>query len=136
MRKVFSEAFGIFLEGLTPSTIIAAFMMALLGITFRLLISSSKRNPLSPRTPYEFKWSFLIGDNAVRIYKSIALTIIAIFLSLRFADYFIGKSLGPKWTMLYALFLGSCSDFVITRWRMILEKVGSIFGSKKINDDI
>lgn len=136
MKQVFSEAFGIFLEGLTPSTLIAAFLMALVGISLRLLLSSSKRDPASPRTPYEFSLTFLISDNAKRIYKGIALTVIAIFVSLRFADYFISKSLGPKFTMLYSFLLGLGSDYVIERWRAIRANLSKVFASKKINEDI
>lgn len=136
MKQIFKEAFEIFLEGLTPAGWIAAFMMALVGIAFRLLIGSSKRDPYSERTPYKFSWTFLISDNAIRIYKSIAVSAIALFLSLRFAENFIGKTLGPKWTMFYALLIGMCLDFVVERWKQIRENFGNIFRTKKIDSDI
>lgn len=136
MKEVFTEAFGIFLEGLTPAILISSFMMALVGQAFRMLVTANKRDPGSPRTPYEFSWTFLISDNSIRIYKGIALSIITIFVSLRFANYFIGKTLGGPFTMLYAFLLGLCLDFVVDRWRFIIENTKRIFSSKPANDDI
>jgi hypothetical protein len=115
------------LGSVTPGEFIAGFIFALIGIFISLLIGTTNRNPLSERTPPRFSFVFLLSDNAIRIYKSIALTVLILFVSIRFSKEFIGK----EFTMFYALCLGLGLDTVIARWKLIKEAFGKLSVTKK-----
>jgi len=100
-----------FWGALNPEVLLAAFAMALIGIFISLLISTTKRDPLSPRTPREFSWNFFWNDNVKRILKSIALTVLVLFVTIRFSQ----ELMGQKLTMFYAFSLGLGLDKVIER---------------------
>lgn len=66
--------------GHSGQAFVAAFLMALLGIVLRALVSALTRDVHSKRTPIHFDWVFFIRDSAMRL----ALVIIVTYLFLRF----------------------------------------------------
>lgn len=108
-----SDFWANFIGGMNAGQFLAAMVMALVGVFLSLLLASTKRDPNSARSPFHFSWSFLISDNAKRLYKSAATTLLVIFISLRFADHLIGKHA----SMIYALMLGLGLDQVIALWK-------------------
>lgn len=94
---------------LNPELLAAAFVMALIGIALSLLLFTTKRDPMSDRTPIEFSWKFFWNDNLKRVLKSIALTILVLFVTIRFSQ----EIMGQKLTMFYAFSLGLGLDKVI-----------------------
>lgn len=79
-------------------TYMAALFFALAGVIIILLIKSQKRNKLSPKTPLDFSWSFLLQDNI----REIVLGLLMILMALRFSMEYAGEEL----TMWYALGVG------------------------------
>ena len=118
--SLFQDTMSIFLEGLSPAQLIAGFIMAYIGIAISLLIEALTRDPLNTRTPITFSWNFLWCDNARRLYQSAALTALVVFVSLRFADRFIGE----KFSMFYALTVGLGLDQVILKWKAYKKSFG------------
>lgn len=81
---------------------IGAIFFACVGVTISLLISSSKRDASSPGTPYKFSFWYLVFDNG----KRIALSMLLIFVTLRFSQDILGAQL----TMYLALGIGLAFD--------------------------
>lgn len=75
---------------------------ALLGVALSLLLQTTKRDPQSVHTPFEFSWKFLWNDNVKRVLAGIVL----IFVFLRFAPQLMGVEINEFW----ALAIGFCSD--------------------------
>jgi hypothetical protein len=63
---------------------LVVFVFAVLGIATNLLISSTKRDPNSTNTPFEFSWKYLFSDNVKRLLASF----ISTMLILRFTPQF------------------------------------------------
>ena len=99
------------LGGMTLGKFGAAFFFSLLGVFLSLLLSTTKRDPLSERTPTKFNWKFLWSDNAIRLYKSTITTLIVIFLSIRFAKEHVGEEA----SMIYSLSIGLGIDKAIEK---------------------
>lgn len=127
-KSIIQEVLDNFLSGISPGTFIAGFLMAVIGIAFSALVGTTKRDVNSERTPFHFSWKFFFNDNSIRLVKSVLTALIAIFLSFRFAQEFIGQ----KFSMFYAFLVGFGLDYVVARWRQIKEK----WGSKVKSDDI
>lgn len=98
-----------FWGSLNPGMLSAAFVMAVIGIALSLLLFTTKRDPLSERTPTHFSWKFFWNDNLKRILKSITLTVLVLFVTIRFSQ----ELMGQKLTMFYAFSLGLGLDKVI-----------------------
>jgi len=77
------------LGNLDPQLYIASFIAALVGILFVLLLGSTLRSVESKSSPKNFSWSYLLSDNAKRIY----LNILAVIITLRFMPEIIGTEL-------------------------------------------
>lgn len=90
------------LGGITVGKFAASFFFALIGIFISLMISTTTRDPDSKRTPFCFSWAFLWSDNSQRIAKSIVLTLLVMFVSIRFAKELLGTDL----TMIFAFSVG------------------------------
>jgi hypothetical protein len=74
----------------------------LIGIMASIRIDASKRNRLSPDTPFNFNFRFLFLDNIKRLLKSF----LTIFLIIRFGEDITGKML-TDWG---AVLVGVCFD--------------------------
>jgi flagellar biosynthesis protein FlhB len=98
---------------LNPELLAAAFVMALIGIALSALLFTTKRDPLSARTPTHFSWKFFWNDNTKRIVKSILTTVLILFITIRFSQ----ELMGQKLTMFYAFGLGFGLDKVIEKLR-------------------
>lgn len=112
-----------YILGFIPAVLFFAMLsFATLGIVMSLLIDSQKRDQNSTSTPEKFSYKFLIKDN----WKSIAFTILAVILTLRFAPWFfpdqfsqealniIGGS--EKW-LLGSLFIGLGYNQLLQIWK-------------------
>lgn len=89
----------------------AAMFFALLTAFAMLLYRTTKRDVASPRTPFEFSWSFLVSDNAMRILY----TIIMIFLCVRFGQ----KWFDPEQLAYMGFLVGVAADKIAWVFEMI-----------------
>jgi|SRR5690606_34807608 len=96
---------------LNPGMLAAAFVMSLIGIALSMLLFTTKRDPLSERTPTHFSWKFFWNDNVKRIAKAIATTVLVLFITIRFSQ----ELMGQKLTMFYAFGVGFGLDKVIEK---------------------
>ncbi len=74
-----------------PALFFASILFAAIGVLFILLLGTTLRDRKSPHSPEKWSWSYLLSDNAKRIYASI----IAVLLSLRFMPELFGWELNP-----------------------------------------
>ena len=102
-----------FLDGMSAGMFASGFLFAFLGIFISLILQGLSRDPLSSRTPFAFSWTFFFSDNMTRIYRSIILNVLVIFISLRFAENLIGE----KMSMFYSLMVGFGLDKIIEMWK-------------------
>lgn len=105
----YPDFWAAFLNGLPLGTLFAAFIFALVGLAIRALVIAQYRDPASPRTPQQWSWAFWRKDNLPRLLNSAALTILVIFVSIRFVNELTGKEL----SMFYALGLGLFFDWAV-----------------------
>jgi len=82
MNNSIIEAVNIILGGKSGGYYFAGFFFSGLAILLSLYHSSKKRNPLSPNTPENFSWMFLLWDNT----KRVVATLIVIFILFRIFD--------------------------------------------------
>lgn len=75
---------------------------AFIGVILSLLLQTTKRDPNSPHTPFEFSWKFLMSDNSKRFLAGL----IMIYVSLRFTPELFGVTINAFW----AFGIGFCSD--------------------------
>lgn len=61
-----------------PGVMAAAFVFALIGHALVLLGGTMLRNPASPASPVKFSFSYLLWDNAKRIFYVLLLIIVGI----------------------------------------------------------
>lgn len=110
------------LGGLDPALYAACFIAACVGVLFILLIGTSLRDPLSANSPAKWSWSYLMSDNAKRIYANI----IAIIVSLRFMTELFGWEL----TVWKGFIIGTGWDAIA----LIIKQKTNLFESKKVNN--
>ena len=109
-------------------------LFATLGIIVSLLIDSQRRNQSSKNTPQYFSWAFLLRDN----WKTIAMTVLIVILTLRFATSFFpaqfsGDDLATpsgseKW-FFGSLVIGLCFNQLIQVWKKT--RAGSFLKNRK-----
>ena len=75
------EFFSLLLGNASPIQFLAITFIAYLTAFTMLLVGTTKRDPASPRTPFNFSWAFLLGDEAKRIVGNLLLIILAIRFS-------------------------------------------------------
>jgi hypothetical protein len=83
----------------------AAFIFATIGVMLSLLWSTTKRDPLSDKSPTNFSWNFFWNDNTKRLLKSILSTILTVFVSIRFMKDLLGVEFSMVGAFLIGLFL-------------------------------
>jgi len=110
----YPEFWAAFLNGMSLGTICAAFLFALVGVYLNAALKGLKRDPASTRTPYEWSWKFFLKDTLPRLMLSWSITIIVIFLSLRFFKELTGSG---ELTMFYAFGVGFGLDEAIARFK-------------------
>jgi hypothetical protein len=91
---------------------IAAFIFAMIGVCLSLLWGTTKRDPESEKSPVHFSWNFLWNDNTKRILKSIASTILTVFVSIRFMKDLFGIEFSMVGSLLIGLFLDQAVVFI------------------------
>lgn len=107
----YPDFWAAFLNGMPLGVLFAGFLFAIIGVALNALLKTTKRDPLSERTPTEFSWNFFWNDNVKRLLKSAATTIIVIFLSIRFFKELTGA--GSEVLMLYSFGIGFGIDKAI-----------------------
>jgi hypothetical protein len=102
-----------------PGLFTASVFFAAVGILFVLLLGTTLRVKHSKSSPEKWSWSYLLSDNAKRIYAGV----IATLLSLRFMPELFGWEL----TVWKALCVGMAWDTIL----LIIKQKTSIFDPKK-----
>lgn len=102
---------GIFLGNVTPDLLIAGFLMALLGLSFRLMYQAMTRDPVASGTPVHWSWTTFWDNKLKRILLNVGLNTLAIFFSIRFMEDMLGKPV----TMLYCAGVGLSLDWIIRK---------------------
>lgn len=121
MDKVkYPDFWAAFLNGIPVGALVAAFVFALLGVLLNALLKTAKRDPLTDKSPVQFSWSFFWNDNVKRFLKSALITLIVIFVSIRFFKELTGA--GNELSMLYAFGVGFGIDRAIIALKSKLEK--------------
>lgn len=116
----YPEFWAAFLNGMPLGVLFAGFLFAIIGVSLNALLKTTKRDPLSERTPTDFSWRFFWNDNVKRLLKSAATTILVIFVSLRFFKELTGA--GSELSMFYCLGVGFGIDVAITAIRNKINK--------------
>jgi len=107
-------------------TFCAAMVIALAGALISLKIKAGKRDKLSPETPFQFSWKFLVQDNLLKLFAGILPVVIAI----RFSSEFFGQDL----TMGFAFLIGLGSDSILSRLESLQEMARISVSDKTINN--
>lgn len=114
MKEQFKHDFwDNFLSGMSTGTLTAGFVMAFIGIAISLLVQATTRDPNDSRSPVHFDWKFFFNDNTIRIIRSIALSILVIFVSLRFAKNLIGTEASMFYALCIGLGIDKATDWII-----------------------
>ena len=92
--------------GLGNGEIAASFVFAILGLVLMTAINIQKGIERNPNTANTFKWEHFGVGTAIRIFLSLVITLIVIFLSIRFVQELTGKTV----SMFYALGVGLFID--------------------------
>lgn len=92
--------------GLGNGEIAASFVFAILGLVLMTAINIQKGIERNPNTANTFKWEHFGVSTAIRIFLSLVITLIVIFLSIRFVQELTGKTV----SMFYALGVGLFID--------------------------
>ena len=112
-----------FLDGMSPDKLVAGFFYALIGVFISMLIDGATRDPMKSGTPIHWSWRVFFCDKVPRFLRAVALTLLIIFVSIRFMDKILGE-----FSMLYSLLIGWGFDDVKAKWKMIKE---TLFKSNK-----
>lgn len=101
--QVDSTSFMYHMTGGIPSgEIWAAVTFAMLGLILMTAVNVRKGIVKNPNTASTFKWQHFGWDTATRVILSTIITLIVIFISIRFVYDFTGNTL----TMFYAFGIG------------------------------
>lgn len=110
------------LGSIDPSLYVAAFVAALVGVLFTLLVGSTLRSVKSANSPQDFSWSYLLSDNAKRIYANI----LVIIVTLRFMP----EVLGVELSVWKGFIVGVSYDALA----LIIKQKTKLLDPKKINN--
>ena len=109
MKEFLTQALG----GQSISQFAVVIFFALLGIFLRLIYHASQRNQISPNTPINFNWLFLLKNNALRLFSSNALSLLLVLITLRFSDDILHVALSP----FVSLIIGFGSDTLAEKFK-------------------
>lgn len=84
---------------------------AFVGVMLSLLMQTTKRDPTSVNTPFEFSWKFLMSDNAKRFLAGVIL----IYLALRFTPELFGIKINEFWAFGIGFGSDKIAEFVKTK---------------------
>jgi hypothetical protein len=113
------EFFSLLLGNQTGVYFLALIFFALLGAGISLLLQTTARDVVSPATPKHFSWVFFWIDN----WKRIVLSLLLIYVALRFAPDLFGVTINEFW----ALAIGFANDKIA---QALKDKTGFL-GQKK-----
>lgn len=113
----------VFMDNITggvPAGVIAAsIVFALLGLTLVTLLNVQKGIKHSPDTASKFRWQDFGVDSLIRVLISLIITLIVIFVSLRFSNEFFGTPV----TMIGSFAVG----FGVDKLTIIINRYASKF---------
>jgi hypothetical protein len=115
------DFFDQILGGMSVGTLLAAFFFALIGITMMTAMNVMKGIKKNQSSPEHFSFKFFIEDTLPRLISSVLVTLIVIFLSVRFSVDLIGAQL----TMIYSLGIGLSIDKATQKILSIASKATS-----------
>jgi len=96
------------LGGIELIPFIAAVFYAVVGATLNLLLHANTRDVNSRRTPDDFSYKFLIQDN----WKRIAISVILIFITIRFSQEILGQQLTTYLAFLIGFSVDRLAGFI------------------------
>lgn len=89
----------------------AAYFFALVGVGISLLLQTNNRDVSSKNTPVAFSYRFLIADN----WKRIVLSVLLIYVTLRFTQEITGQELTMFWALVIGLGLDKIAQLLKDR---------------------
>lgn len=92
----------------TPAWWSAALVWVIFGMLLSLYLSVRQRDKTSPETPYEFKLSFFLKDNLVRVVTGLLISVTI----LRFSHEYIGTEATLWLAFLYGLGSDKLTDLL------------------------
>ena len=92
MKKESTSLFNDYILGdVSADLFLASVFFALIGIAIVLLMGTKLRDPNSEHSPHKFSFSYLLSDNARRIYGNI----LCVLVTLRFMPEILNLELKP-----------------------------------------
>lgn len=111
-----------FLERITgqdnPADFLYYIFFAFVGVTIMLLFQTTSREVNSVNTPMRFSWRFLWCDNT----KRILLSVLLIYVSLRFTKTLLGFNLSEPYALGIGAGLDKISEILKEKFRAIKSK--------------
>lgn len=99
----------------TKGSFLAYLLFAIIGIIIKLLYHVTQRDANSPNTPVAFSWKFMLTDNALRLFASLALSLFVVIICIRFCNEILNTTLSP----IVALLIGYGSDMLAERLKAL-----------------
>lgn len=109
--------------GVSAPVIAASIVFALLGLLLITLLNIQKGIRENPNTASRFRWQDFGVDSLIRVLISLIVTMIVIFVSIRFSNEIFGTPV----TMIFSFFIGLGIDkatIAITRYATKSKKKG------------
>ena len=101
--------------GLPGGEIWAAIAFALLGLILMTAINVRNGIVNNPDTSDAFRWKHFGWSTATRIALSAIITVIVIFLSIRFAQELVGKALSMFYALGVGLFIDKATQLLVKK---------------------
>lgn len=111
-----STSFAYHMTGGLPSgEIWAAIAFASLGLLLMTAINVRNGIVNNPETSDAFKWKHFGWGSVIRIALSAIITVIVIFLSIRFAQELVGKTLSMFYALGVGLFIDKATQLLVKK---------------------
>lgn len=107
----YPEFWNAFLAGIPLGVLFAGFVFAIIGVLLNGLLKAATRNPEKVGTPVQWSWKTFWSQNLKRFLTSAAITLLVIFVSLRFFKEITGS--GTELSMFYSFGIGFGIDKAI-----------------------
>lgn len=100
--------------GVSAPVIAASIVFALMGLLLITLLNIQKGIKQNPNTASKFTWQDFGLDSFIRVFISMIITLIVIFISIRFSNEFFGTPLTMAWSFIVGLSIDKAT-IMITR---------------------
>lgn len=101
--------------GLPIGEIWAAITFAMLGLILMTAINVRNGIVKNPKTADAFNWKYFGWGTIIRIILSALITMIVIFLSIRFAQELVGKTLSMFYALGVGLFIDRATQLLVKK---------------------